>query len=286
MIFVSSYWFIILFVQCLVRTPGSSENSHPASGPVQANPTMHGNIWSYLCMHVCGYTEVCLLIKECFIPPQMPHRWWKSIQHELHYFRKCKHKFSLIPLREPLPWKETPIWNHNDSNWCEMNGVEGASYIALVSSVLWSGQWETQARYWPLSALLYINTTLSASNTCMSLSISRNTALVWYHSWLNFILQPLPSPGEKQNKTKQLNPRTVNIAIPFPGEEIIKPCYGLLQWKIVLQKRHLSWNANPPAKQWIAVCVLQLQLGEETKTSRRGWDANLQCTLLTDNVLI
>ena len=92
------------------------------------------------------------------------------------------------------------------------------------------------------------NIKLSACNTYMNLYISRNTSLVWYHSWLNFILQPLPSPGER-NKTKQTNPHTENISIPFPGEEIIKPWYGLLRLKTLLQKRCLSLNAKPPLNQ-------------------------------------
>lgn len=202
----------------------------------------------------------------------MSHRWWKYSQHKLHYFRKCKYKFSLIPLSEALPWKETPSWNHNNSNWCEMMmAVEGAFY---KHTHVRSG--EKQTRYLPLSVLFLSVTPKWLLLTHAWISPFPETPFwVWYHSWLNSTLQPLPSP-RKRNKPKQLDPHRENIPSPFPGEEIIKPWYELMQWKIVL----------PSCKAMNCCWCSAAQLGVETKTFRCGWDANLYCTLLTYNVLI
>lgn len=139
------------------------------------------------------------------------------------------------------------VWNY-DGSW------RGFLHSNLVLSTLISWGEKENNILATECPLLINNIKLSSCNTYMNLCISRSTSLVWYHSWLNFILQPLPSPGEriktKQNNTKEkTNPHTENISILFRGEERIKPWYGLLLLKILLQKRSLSLNAKPPLNQ-------------------------------------
>lgn len=60
--------------------------------------------------------------------------------------------------------------------------------------------------------------------------------------------------SRRKKQTKTNNPHTENISIYFPGEQIIKSWYGLLQLKILLQKRCLSLTANPSVN-WMNCCL-------------------------------
>lgn len=142
-------------------------------------------------------------IKGCF-SFWMSHRWWKEIQHKLCYFKKYKYKFSLITSdnlshEEKLPDETTQqlklVWNSSGSwrGFLHCNHVPGA----LASA----GEKENNILAIECPFLIN-NIKLSACNMYTNLCISRNSSLVSYCSWLNFILQPLPSPGER-NKPKQ-----------------------------------------------------------------------------------
>lgn len=122
------------------------------------------------------------------------------------------------------------VWNY-DGSWGAFR--HRSRVLCTVAS---SGEKENN-RLAIECPFLINNIKLSVCNSYMNLCISRNTSLVWYYSWLNFIRYALPSPGER-NKTNQRNlrPQTETISIPFPGEERIKPSYGLLQQKILLQE--------------------------------------------------
>lgn len=95
--------------------------------------------------------------------------------------------------------------------------------------------------------------------------------LIKFHSAA--ITQP-----RRKKQTKTNNPHTENISIYFPGEQIIKSLFGLLQLKMLLQKRCLSLDANPSVN-WMNCCLcFTASAGRKINIFQTGWADILHCT--------